>query len=226
MAFLIVKEESVATEGGSGYIQTSGIYDLTLKHAEVVNTANGAVQVNYFFDKCMSYGNNIIGVSGQPTFGYKILEGLAAVLGQSELSNPEMTTVTFKKGSKELSCIPELNDVQVKAWIQISYRMYKGEIQEDVSVRRFYRSSDNANGSEVVAMAKGENVTAGERYEKDSDFASEIKYEDGVTPEAVAAWKKAKSGGGSAAPVQNTAAAKSGFPGAGTAKKSGFPGQK
>ena len=226
MAFLTVKAESLKTEGGSGYIQKSGIYDLTLKHAEVVNTTNGAVQVNYFFDKAMSYGNNIIGVSGQPTFGYKILEGLAAVLGQEELSDPEMTTVTFKKGAKELACIPELNDVQVKAWIQISYRMYKGEIQEDVSVRRFYRSSDNANGSEVIDLANGEDVTIGERYTKDLDFASEIKYEDGVTEEAVAAWKKAQQSGGAAKPVANSAAAKSGFPGAGAKPKTGFPGAK
>jgi len=217
MAFLTVKTESVATEGGSGYITKSGIYDLTLKHAEVVNTANGAVQINYFFDKAMSYGNNIIGVNGQPTFGYKILEALAAVLGQEELSDPEMTTVTFKKGAKELACIPELNDVQVKAWIQIGYRMYKGEIQEDVSVKRFYRVADGASGNEVI---EGANI--GERIAKDTDVASEIKYEDGVTPEAVAAWKKSQQSGGGATPAKATTG---GFPGAAKAK-SGFPGSK
>ena len=218
MAFLTVKQESVQQEGGSGYITKSGIYDLTLKHAEVVNTTNGAVQLNYFFDKCMSYGNNIIGVSGQPTFGYKILEALAAVIGEEELSDPEPTTVTFKKGAKELNCIPELNDIAVKAWIQISYRMYKGEIQESVSVRRFYRVSDGASGSEVLT---GEDV--GSRLTKDSEFASEIKYEDGVTEDAVAAWKKAQQSGGSATPPKpSSAAAKGGFPGA--KAKSGFPG--
>ena len=218
MAFLTVKQESVQQEGGSGYITKSGIYDLTLKHAEVVNTTNGAVQVNYFFDKCMSYGNNILGINGQPTFGYKILEALAAVIGEEELSDPEPTTVTFKKGAKELNCIPELNDVAVKAWIQISYRMYKGAIQESVSVRRFYRVSDGASGSEVLT---GENI--GERLAKDEAFASEIKYEDGVTEDAVAAWKKAQQSGGAAPVVKQTAAVKSGFPGA-TKAKSGFPG--
>jgi len=221
MAFLTVKQESVQQEGGSGYITKSGIYDLTLKHAEVVNTTNGAVQVNYFFDKCMSYGNNILGINGQPTFGYKILEALAAVIGEEELSDPEPTTVTFKKGAKELNCIPELNDVAVKAWIQISYRMYKGAIQENVSVRRFYRVSDGASGSEVLT---GENI--GERLAKDEAFASEIKYEDGVTEDAVAAWKKAQqsgSGGGATPAANPTTAAKSGFPGA-TKAKSGFPG--
>ena len=218
MAFLTVKTESVQQEGGSGYIQKSGIYDLTLKHCEIVTTTNGAVQANYFFDKAMSYGNNIIGTQGQPTFGYKILESLAAVLGEEELSDPEPTTVKFKSSTKELSCIPELNDVQVKAWIQIKYRMYKGEVKEDVSVRRFYRAADGASGSEVI---DGQNI--GSRLEKDQAVAEEIIYEDGATPEAVAAWKKAQqsnnSGTSTAAPKANTG----GFPGA---AKAGFPGAK
>ena len=226
MAFLVVKQESVATEGGSGYITESGIFDLTLKHTEIVNTTNGAVQANYFFDKCMSYGNNIIGVQGQPTFGYKILEALAAVIGEEELSDPEVTTVTFKKGAKELNCIPELNDISVKAWIQMSYRMYKGEIIEDVSVRRFYRPADGASGSEVIALLNGEDVTVGERLEKDTAFASEIKYDDGVTVEAVTAWKKAKASGGSAKAAPQKAAGTGGFPGSAGKVKSGFPGAK
>lgn len=218
MAFLIVKPESVAVEGGN-HINKSGIYDVVLKHAEVAQTTNGATQINYFFDKCMSYGNNILGINQQPTFGYKILEALAAVIGTDELSDPEMTTVTFKKGAKELPCIPELNDVPVKVWLQFSYRMYKGEIQEDVSVRRFYRITDGASGSEVLS---GEAV--GERLAKDTDFASEIKYEDGVTPEAVAAWMKAKSGGSTTGAPAAPKAALGGFPG--TKKPSGFPGAK
>jgi len=217
MAFLVVKEENVQKEGGSGYIGKSGIYDLTLKHCEITTTANGAVQANYFFDKCMSYGNNIIGINGQPTFGYNILEALASTLGLDELSDPEPTTVAFKKGAKELSCIPELNDVAVKAWIQFSYRVYQGEIREDVIVKRFYRVSDGAAGSEVLS---GEDI--GSRLEKDTVVASEIKY-DGTDAESVAAWMKAKSSnskGGAAAP---TAKATGGFPGV---KKSGFPGAK
>jgi len=218
MPFLTVKTESVQQEGGSGYIQKSGIYDVTLKHCEIVTTTNGAVQANYFFDKAMSYGNNIIGVNGQPTFGYKILEALAAVIGEEELSDPEPTTVTFKSGSKELSCIPELNDVQVKAWIQIKYRMYKGDIKEDVIVKRFYRASDGASGSEVIS-----GTDIGDRLAKDTDYANEIIYEDGATPEAVAAWKKEQQGGskGGGTPAPKPGAG--GFPGK---AKSGFPGAK
>jgi hypothetical protein len=215
MAFLTVKQESVEAEGGSGYITKSGIYDLTLKHCEITTTTNGAVQANYYFDKVNSFGNNIIGIQGQPTFGYKVLEALAAIIGEEELSDPEATTVKFKTKSKELMCIPELNDIQVKAWVQVSYRMYKGEIRENISIRRFYRSSDNASGSEVLT---GKDI--GERHNKDLPLSTEIKYEEGATADAVAAWKKAQQSG-SSAPATATKASTGGFPGtAGT----GFPG--
>lgn len=225
MAFLIVNNKSVQEEGGSNHLSKSGIYDLTLKHVEAVTTSNNAVQVNYFFDRIMSYGNNIIGINGQPTFGYKILEALATVVGEEELSDPEPTTVTFKKGAKELACIPELNDQAVKAWVQFRYRMYKGEIQEDVSIRRFYRQSDGASGSELADIAAEKDVTIGERLSKDQDFAEEIKYDDGVTPEAVDAWKKAKASGGKATPAAKKAST-GGFPSASGTKKPGFPGAK
>jgi len=214
---LQVKRESVEKEAGSGYVSKSGIYDLTLRHTEVKNTPNGAVQVNYLFDKCMSYGNTILGTQGQPTFGYKILEALAATLGEESLSDAEPTTVTFKKGARELNCVPELNDVSVKAWIQIGYKMYKGEIQESVTVKRFYRAADGAAGSEVLS---GEDI--GERLAKDTAVASEIKYDIGVTPEAVEAWKKAQQGGGASTPAATggfNAPKASGFPTPG----SGFP---
>ena len=226
MAFLVVNQEEVQKEGGSNHLSKSGIYDLNLKHVEAVNTTNGAVQVNYFFDRIMSYGNNIIGINGQPTFGYKILEALTTVVGEEELSDPELTTVKFKKASKELNCIPELNDRDVKAWVQFSYRMYKGEIQEDVSIRRFYRTEDGAAGSEIAELAAGKDVKLGSRLEKDRDFSEEIKYDDGVTEEAVVAWKKAKSGGSAGGAKPATAASTGGFPGASGAKKPGFPGAK
>jgi len=218
MAFLKVKEEDIIKEEEGGYIQTSGIYPLTLKYAEIANTVNGATQVNYLFDSIMSYGNIILGTDSKPTFGYKILEALTVVIGESELSEPEAISVKFKTGSKELNCIPELQDVEVKAWVQFSYNMYQGEIRERVLIKRFYRDSDNASGTEVLT-----NENIGTRYEKDLSVASEVAYEDGVTPEAVKAWKASQLSAGtptkSAAEVAGVAKsskaagkAKPGFP--------------
>lgn len=193
MAFLIVKEEEVAQDGQGGYLSTSGIYDLTLKHAEVKSTTNGATQVNYYTDKIISYGNTVANKNGEAIFGMKILAALTAVIGEGELSDPEPTEVKFKNSTKELMCLPELNDVSVKAWVQFSYRLYKGEIQENVAMKRFYRDSDGASGSELVP--NGPEI--GTTIAKDSEYASEVKYEDGLDADAVAAWKASKKGGGS-----------------------------
>jgi len=218
MAFLVVNTTEVEAEGGSNHINKSGIYNLTLRHAEVKNTQNGATQINYLFDRVMSYGNTILGNNGQPTFGYKVIESLATVVGTDELSDPEMVDVKFKTGTKELSCIPELNDVEVKAWIQFGYSMYKGEVRENVTVKRFYRSTDGAAGSEIAKLDNGKDAVIGERLEKDMQFAEEIKYDDGTNEESVKAWKTAQMGGGSTAPT--SAAKPSQFPGR---AKSGFP---
>jgi hypothetical protein len=218
MAFLTINKDDIVKESGSTYITTSGIYDLTLKHCEIANTKNGAVQANYYTDKVISYGNNLIGVNGKPTFGYTILEALAAVLGEEVLSDPEPTTVTFKTSQKELNCIPELNDVAVKAWVQVSYRMWNGEIRENITMKRFYRAEDGASGSEVLGEG-----TIGTRLEKDMAVASEVKYEDGLTPEAVSAWKAASQS--DSAPKAAAPKKQSNFPGSGT-KPAGtaFPG--
>jgi hypothetical protein len=208
--FLKVNTESVKHEGGSDRIFKSGIYDLTLNHVEIADTTNGAVKANYYFDKVISYGNIILGTNKQPTFGYKILEALAVIAGEEELSDPEPTTVQFKNSSKELNCIPELNDIDVKAWVQFSYRMYKGDIIEDVRIKRFYRASDGAAGSEII-----ENENFGSRVQKDETVAHEIVYEDGVTAEAVAAWKEAKAqeaSNSTPAPKAPTAKPRSSFP--------------
>lgn len=225
MAFLSVNTEKASqAEGGSDYVTKSGIYNLTLKYGAVENTVNGAVSINYFFDKVNSYGNVLISKTGTPTFGYDILERLAVILGEEELSDPEETTVKFSKTSKDYACIPELTDVPVKAWIQFKYSVYNDKIQEKVVVKRFYRQADGASGSEIAETLEGGNPEIGVRLAKDLEVCEETHYEDGVTAEAVEAWKKAKMDSNGAKPVQKKAAT-GGFPGA---KKvaTGFPGAK
>ena len=229
MAFLKVKAENVAKEGGSSYANTSGIYDVNMKACEIASTTNGATQANYMTDKCMSYGNTLADRNGKPIFGMAIIESLAAVLGQDELSDPEATDVKFKKATKELMCIPELTDVDVKMWVQFEYRFYKGVIQESVNAKRFYRASDGASGSEVLAEAQAAqdgipvatNRVVGTQLAKDTAYSKEVKYSDSSkgagdapTEAQVIAWKKAQAGGtpDAAAATVNPKGAIKGFP--------------
>lgn len=212
MAFLTIKEESVKSEGQGNFISTSGVYDVNLRACEIVTTANGAMQANYIMDKTMSYGNTLTNVKGEQIFGMKIIEALGAVLGEEVLSDPEATNVKFKTKTKEMMCIPELTDVDVKVWVQFEYDLWQGEIKERVNVKRFYRASDGASGSEVLS---DENF--GSQLEKDQKYISEVKYNAGLTADDVTAWKKEqadanKSGGNTTAKPAaggNTAA----FPG-------------
>ena len=211
MSFLRVNKKKVqaqSTGGSSSYATTSGIYDVTIKAVEVTDTRNGATQVNYITDKFMSYGNTVVDTNGNPIFGMDILSGLATILGEEELSNPEPTTVQFKNSSKELMCIPELTGAEVKCWVQFEYQLYKGEIQERVVVKRFYRLSDGATGSEI---AKDEDpdyedkVEFGADYDKDVAYAETVKYSDNLTEEDVKEWKEAKRNDnkGSKAPTRS-----------------------
>jgi len=209
MAFLNVKKENVAKEGSGNFATTSGIFDINIKGVEVASTKNGATQVNYITDKFQSYGNTVVDTQGNRIFGMDILEALTAVIGEDGLSDPEPTKIKFKTQTKELMCLPELTDVDVKVWVQFGYELYKGEIKERVSVKRFYRQHDGASGSEVLAIADGENVVPGTQLAKDEAYASEVKYSDGLTEDDVKAWKKEKSEGNSASkPAAATASPK------------------
>lgn len=217
MSFLQVKRDAVKKESSGGGISTSGIYSLNLKQGEIAPTSGGATQANYYFDKVISYSNIIIDKAGKPTFGMDILSALAAVLGEDALSNPEQTPVKFKNSTKNLECIPELEDVNVKVWLQFDYHIWKGEIKEKIVVKRFYRDSDGASGSEAMDLAEGvEGIVAGTQLEKDKAYSTEVKYE-GVTEAEVKAWKiaqaeAAKGGAKTPAPQANAGAAASAFP--------------
>lgn len=234
LSFLTVKAENVAKEGSGNFISTSGIYSVNMKGVEIASTTNGATQANYITDKVMSYGNTVIDKSGNPIFGMDILEAFAAVLGEEGFSDPEATDIKFKTSTKELMCLPETVDVDVKVWVQFEYQTYKGEIKERVNVKRFYRDSDNASGSEVLVLTKAikkansgtpsdekalvaARAAIGSQYAKDLDYSGEVKYEAGLDAEQVAAWKRAQANGGKAASAASTPAANSAiaaFPGA------------
>ena len=211
MGFLTVKEESVAKEAGSSYATTSGCYDVNLKAVEVVGTTNGATQLNYLMDKANSYGNTAIDKQGKQIFGFRIVEALAAILGEDGLSDPEPTEVKFKNSTKELMCLPELTDVDVKVWIQFTYKLWNGEIQERVAVKRFYRISDGASGSEALSK-KG----IGTQIAKDTKYFDEVKYEDGLDAAKIEAWKaeQAKArGGNSTTEATSSKGSAAAFPG-------------
>jgi len=219
MAFLKVNADTVAKEGqGGNFFATSGVFPVTIRACEIKGTTNGATEANYFFKEGNSFGNTVFGKDGKQLFGGNILEALGAIIGVSELADPEEFDLKLKSRTKAIMALPDLEDVETMVWVQYGYRIYNEKIQESISVKRFYRPEDQASGSEVLA---GENI--GTQFEKDTKYHTEVKYDNGLTAEIVADWKKSESDaakGGSGAPAAGSAA-KSGFPT--PTKTSGFP---
>lgn len=213
----INKTAVAKNDAGGNFITTSGIYPLHLKGVELAETTNGAVQANYFFDSVMSYGNLVIKKDGGDAFGFLTLDSLGIIEGvDAYASTPDELTeleLKFKNSTKTVMVIPEFEDIDVVAHIQYAYGLYNDEVQERVSVKRFYRVSDFATSTEIV-----DDTTPGAKYATDMEkYASTVIYKDGLDAEKVAAWKEAQKSGNAATTPTNTAA-KAGF-GGGAAKK-------
>jgi len=236
MAFLKVDHAAVIASGTSNYIKTSGIYTVKLNHVEIAPTSGGATQANYLCDNIMAYGQIVANKEGKTTdkngkklSGYGAIEALAVILGTEDengnpgFADPESTSVKFSKATKDLMCLPGIDGDEVKVWVQFEYQKYKGEIKERINVKRFYRESDGASGSEISLAAKAAedgtivpaDKAAGTQLAKDEVYASEVKYTDSSkgagdapTETEVAAWKKAQAGGNAATASTASAPAK------------------
>ena len=208
MARIVNRVQVAKDEEGSSYITTSGIYPMHLKGIELKETTNGAVQANYYFDKVMSYGNMVMAKDGKELFGFKAIDALAVIEDIESYGNTpeelEELELKFKNSTKTVMVIPELADIDVLAHIQFEYSIYNDEIQERVSVKRFYRVNDSATSTEIV-----NETPAGVKFASDTEkYADTVVYKNDLDAEQVKTWKDAQKSGADAAPVANKGAAK------------------
>ena len=234
MGFFKTAKEDVAVEGVSNYIKTSGIYTLKFKACEVASTRNGATQLNYYADRINIFGQIVATAAGKNTdkngkklSGFGAAEALSVILntvdeeGDTGFCDPEEITVKMSKGPKELTCLDQVTDTEVQAWIQFEYQMYEGKIQERINIKRFYDAENGGSGSEILALqaatekgtAVATNMVIGTQIAKDTAYASEVKYSesskgagDAPTEADVIAWKKANASGGNASTAAATPA--------------------
>lgn len=205
MAFLKVdKEKTIADKsGGINVIRKSGIYDMTIKAASVNVTKGGATQMDFNLEgedgSCTAYGLTLFNKDGSENFGLNMLSALCTTLGIEELSDPEPEEFTFGEKVVTLNTIPELKDVDVKVRLQMEYSRYNDKVRGAIKVRRFYRVSDGATGSEIA-----EEVEEFKQLGKDIPYADKDSLKDGVTPEEAAiclAELSAPKGGSGANPA-------------------------
>lgn len=215
-------KEAVADKSGSSYIAKSGIYDVTIKFASLETSKNGAESVNFNIEwegnSQTIYGPYVQAKNGDVIEGgLKLINKLAIIAGLGNGEEPTIEQETHKVGKdnkeKEFAVITDFSDLDLKMRLQEVYSSYNGEIRKKMAIRGFY----DANGASASELTNDEQV-AGTQIEKDKAYAEKVTYEDGVTPEDVAAWKEAKANGEDTPKVASTPKATAGKPKSGLFK--------
>jgi hypothetical protein len=194
MAYFTVEtnEEAVKEESSGNYINSSGMYDVTLEAMWVDTNDKGARTIGLL----VTYNDTIQPIysafrldnnDGSPNFEQQMFNKFLICCGVESLNEPEMADLPIGKGKadKEVPVFTdsELQGVEITLRIAMEYGKYNGNITEKKKVKGVYRTSDKATASEIVNGAE-----AGKQYEKDLDYAQKDIYRDNLTEEEVAEW--------------------------------------
>ena len=194
--------------GGNDYLSKSGIYkDVTIKAIIYDEAANGGAVVNFFVEhngvEQTIYGQTrVYNIGGKDNaIGQETINELMIVLGLDALGDVEEADLPIGKGGamKTVTIYPEGQDELVDIKITNEYDTYNNDIKEKTVITKFYRNSDKATAAEIVLEDEnpGE-VELGSKYGKDLEYADNVKYKNGITPEQVTAWIAAKRPKGTA----------------------------
>jgi hypothetical protein len=208
------KSDDIKDSGGGGYINQSGIYDVTLNYVQLAPTKNKAQQLNFNVanngtDQTI-FGPILVNTNGELNdITRGLLNRLCIVVGMDNDYALETETAEYPVGKEqkltEMEVFPDLESIDVKMRVQMEYSRYNGVIQERKSIKAFYRE-DGATASEATS---GDDI--GKRLGIDQEkYASNVTYKDGLTEEDVKNWIQSRmdssSAGASSAPAPKAAA--------------------
>ena len=215
----VTKDDIAKATGGSSFIGTSGVYDLTITAVTVDQNENGAVSLGFYVDLGNDSKQMLYGALPMATYdNSKVLEGNQRTFGAlCTLADVDVTTnfepvdaslpIGKQGASKDVAIFEEFEDIAVKAWIkQDYYRKKDGSIGESRTVKGFFRDTDNASVDEILNETE-----AGAKFAKQEKYFTDVGYRD-VTEDEVKAMIEARRSGGEA-PKSTTAS---------TAKRSRF----
>lgn len=196
MGFFKVSTAAEDVKDSSGnYINTSGVYPVTIKGAAVDTNDKGARSITLLIDYngqvqpifgAIKLDNN----DGSPNFEAAVFNKLCIVCGIEEVDEPTEATLPLGKGKadKDVMVLSEFEDVEVTLRIQMEYSLYNGEIKDKKRIRNVFRSVDNATADEIVNEAP-----VGVQYEKELEYADKVTYKDDLTEEDISAWIASRS---------------------------------
>lgn len=191
MAFFTTKvDEKSISESDFEYIKQSGIYDCKIKFVSVKVNTHGArsldFNVEYKGSSLTLYGLKLDNNDGSENFQRKTFNKLCIIAGLESIDDPieRVHVVGKEKKEQEFKVLEQFDDLDVKIRVRFRYSKYEGKIRETPEIMGFYRASDGATAAEILNETQ-----VGVQLEKDLKYASENKYDDGLTVEEVEAWK-------------------------------------
>jgi len=197
----ITEEDLEKSGGGASFIGTSGVYDVTVNAVTVDENEHGTITLGFFVElengktqmlygalPLSTYDNQTVLTGNRKAFG-----GLCQLADRDVAGkfNPVEASLPIGKAGamKDVLMLDDIVDVPVKMWVkQEFYRKGDGSIGDKRVAVRFYRQSDNADGSEIKHPEK-----IGERFAKDEKYHTDVKYTD-VTAAEAEAYLKGRSG--------------------------------
>jgi len=203
-------EEVKDFEGTSNtYLTKSGMYEDVIIKALIYDEAdNGGAVVNLFVENDgkaqMVYGDiRVYNKGGKDNaIGQSMLNELLVILDIEDLGEPVEAELPIGKagGMKDCLVFESVEDLPISIKILNKYDTWKGNITEKSTVNKFYRQDDKATAAEIISMdAGGEDaVEAGTKFNKDLEYAENVKYDGGTSPQSIDAWIKAKRPKGTA----------------------------
>ncbi len=209
------KQEDVK-QSSSNYINSSGIYPITIIVPFVDTSEEGSSVVNLYIEhqgqKQSLFGNmrvtNKNDENGDPvtnTIGMRIFNQLL-VIADTDAADPVEAELPIgkKEAMKDVAILEDLQDIEVLIRVQMEYSNWKG-IQEKKVIKGFYRLEDGATAEEIVNDSE-----VGKGIKADENYVDNITYKDDLTPEDIAAWVaggRGKGGASSGAAKSSSSAA-------------------
>ena len=203
-------QDSIKDSGGSAFIGTEGVFDVTLNFVSISTTKGGAKQVDfnvsYKGNDQVIYGPIIVNKDEkQNEIGMQLVNKLGVIVGLRDGDVVTVETESHKVGKdqkeQDFEVITDFSGQDVKLRVQREYAKYNGEIKRSLVIRNVFRA-DGASAAEIANDGEIGKQLAIE-LEK---YCSAPSYRDGVTPEEAAAWETAQrnsKSGSAASPVGN-----------------------
>lgn len=195
-------EQDDVKDGGNGgrYISESGIYEVTIEALIVDVNEKGARTLNMYVEyngqkqmifNAMRLENNDLSTN----FGAKLFNKLCIIADIEDVEDPVDMPLPIGKGEevKECKVLEQFCGMPVKVRIQMEYKIYEGNMQENKLVRNFFRYEDNATAAEIVndvpAFIEGEEQESfiGKQFSIEEPKSTTSIYEN-VSEEDVKAW--------------------------------------